>query len=161
MTEANGPNHAPGAGERGEIEIMTGPQLAEHNGPAKLYTVTELAEELGVTPRALRFYEDKDLITPSRAGTTRVYTKREHARMQLILRGKRLGFSLREIKQFLDLYDVDPAHKEQLRTLLDAARHRISELEKTREALTKTLEELRDIEDQCLRALAKRGAKGG
>ncbi len=134
----------------------------EHAGPARLYTVTELAEELGVTPRALRFYEDKDLITPSRAGTTRVYTKREHARMQLILRGKRLGFSLREIKQFLDLYDLDPTHKEQLRTLLDAARHRISDLEQTREALTKTLEELREIEDQCLRTLAKRGGvKGG
>jgi DNA-binding transcriptional MerR regulator len=120
----------------------------------KLYTVTELAKELGVTARALRFYEDKGLISPSRAGATRVYTRREHARMQLILRGKRLGFSLREIKQFLDLYDADPTHKEQLRRLLGAVAHRIEELEKTREALTKTLEELRDIERQSRAALA-------
>jgi DNA-binding transcriptional MerR regulator len=137
---------------------MRAAKAAEH-ASARLYTVTELAEELGVTPRALRFYEDKDLITPSRAGTTRVYTKREHARMQLILRGKRLGFSLREIKQFLDLYDVDPTHKEQLRQLLEAVRHRVAELEKTREALTETLVELREIEDQTLRALAKRPTK--
>jgi DNA-binding transcriptional MerR regulator len=161
MTEADRTKHASGAGEAGEIGAALAAAKSPELALARLYTVTELAEELGVTPRALRFYEDKDLITPSRAGTTRVYTRREHARMQLILRGKRLGFSLREIKQFLDLYDVDPAHKEQLRTLLDAARHRISELEKTREALTKTLEELRDIEDQCLNALAKRGGKGG
>ena len=137
---------------------MTASEVAEH-APTRLYTVTEMAEELGVTPRALRFYEDKGLITPSRAGTTRVYTRREHARMQLILRGKRLGFSLREIKQFLDLYDVDPTHKEQLRTLLEAVRHRIDDLETTREALTKTLLELREIEDQTLRTLAKRSPK--
>jgi len=137
---------------------MTAAEVAEH-APTRLYTVTEMAEELGVTPRALRFYEDKGLITPSRAGTTRVYTRREHARMQLILRGKRLGFSLREIKQFLDLYDVDPTHKEQLRTLLEAVRHRIDDLETTREALTKTLLELREIEDQTLRTLAKRSPK--
>ncbi|WP_158918079.1 MerR family DNA-binding transcriptional regulator [Caulobacter sp. S45] len=137
---------------------MTAAEVAEH-APTRLYTVTEMAEELGVTPRALRFYEDKGLITPSRAGTTRVYTRREHARMQLILRGKRLGFSLREIKQFLDLYDVDPTHKEQLRTLLEAVRHRIDDLETTREALTKTLLELREIEDQTLRTLAKRAPK--
>ena len=138
---------------------MRAATAAEH-ALARLYTVTELAEELGVTPRALRFYEDKGLIAPSRAGTTRVYTKREHARMQLILRGKRLGFSLREIKQFLDLYDIDPTHLEQLRQLLDAVRHRVEELEKTREALTETLTELRDIEDQALKALATRTGKG-
>jgi DNA-binding transcriptional MerR regulator len=126
---------------------------ASEPAPARLYTVTEMAEELGVTARALRFYEDKGLITPSRAGATRVYTKRDHARMQLILRGKRLGFSLREIKQFLDLYDADPTHKEQLRALLAAVRHRVGELEKTREVLTRTLDELREIEDQTEKAL--------
>ena len=120
-----------------------------------LYTVTELALELGVTARALRFYEDKGLLTPSRAGATRVYTRREHARMQLILRGKRLGFSLREIKQFLDLYDADPTHKEQLRRLLEAVAHRIAELETTQEALAQTIGELRDIERQSLHALSK------
>jgi DNA-binding transcriptional MerR regulator len=121
--------------------------------PHRLLTVTELAHQLGVTARAIRFYEDKGLISPSRVGATRVYSRREHARMQLILRGKRLGFSLRDIKQFLDLYDVDPAHAEQMRQLLARVRHRIDELEKTRAAVTETLVELHDIEKQTADAL--------
>lgn len=75
--------------------------------PGRLYTVTELAAELGMTARAIRFYEDKGLITPQRAGTTRVYSSRDRARMILILRGKRLGFSLGTIREYLDLYDAD------------------------------------------------------
>ena len=67
-----------------------------------LYTVTELAEQLGTTPRALRFYEDKGLVSPRRAGTTRIYTHRDRGRLALILRGKRLGFTLREIRERLD-----------------------------------------------------------
>ncbi len=121
---------------------------------ARLLTITELAEQLDVTARAIRFYEDKGLISPARAGATRVYTRRELARMQLILRGKRLGFSLRDIKQFLDLYDHDPTHVEQRRQLLARVRHRIEELEKTRAAVTETLAELGEIEQQTLRALA-------
>ena len=125
------------------------------NGASRLLTVTELAAQLGVTARAIRFYEDKGLIAPSRARATRVYTRREQARMQLILRGKRLGFSLREIKQFLDLYDVDPTHVEQRRQLLARVRERIAALEKTRAAVTETLAELGDIERQTLIALGE------
>ena len=73
-----------------------------------LFTVGELAAELEVTPRALRFYEDRGLIQPRRAGQNRIYTRRDRARLILILRGKRLGFSLAEIKEWLDLYDADP-----------------------------------------------------
>ncbi len=120
---------------------------------ARLLTVTELADQLGVTARAIRFYEDKGLISPARVGVTRVYSKRETARMQLILRGKRLGFSLRDIKQFLDLYAVDAGHSEQHRQLLVSVRHRIGELEKTRAAVAETLAELQDIERQTLDAL--------
>ncbi|MBV9755883.1 MAG: MerR family transcriptional regulator, partial [Alphaproteobacteria bacterium] len=69
----------------------------------QFYTVTQLSAELGVTPRAIRFYETKGLLAPRRAGTTRVYTHRDRARLILILRGKRLGFSLREIKEYLEL----------------------------------------------------------
>jgi DNA-binding transcriptional MerR regulator len=127
--------------------------MAADEPSQRLLTVTELAQQLGVTARAIRFYEDKGLISPSRVGATRVYSRREHARMQLILRGKRLGFSLRDIKQFLDLYDVDPAHSEQLRALLARVRHRIEELEKTRLAVSETLTELRDIEQQTNEAL--------
>ena len=128
--------------------------IAETAEPAtaRLLTVTELGDQLGVTARAIRFYEDKGLISPERVGATRVYSRRETARMQLILRGKRLGFSLRDIKQFLDLYDVDPTHNEQRRQLLSRVRARIGELEKTRAAVAKTLAELHEIEDQTVRA---------
>jgi DNA-binding transcriptional MerR regulator len=132
--------------------------LAANEG--RLLTVTELAGQLGVTARAIRFYEDKGLISPARAGANRVYTRREHARMQLILRGKRLGFSLREIKQFLDLYDLDPTQGAQLKNLLEAVRHRMDDLEQTQKAVTDTLGELREIERQVVETLArKRPAK--
>ena len=83
----------------------------------KLYSVSELATELGVTARALRFYEDKGLISPQRAGNTRVYTYRDRGRLMLILRGKRLGFSLREVRDWLDLYDLDPNQVAQMTRL--------------------------------------------
>ncbi|WP_395393539.1 MerR family DNA-binding transcriptional regulator [Novosphingobium sp. BL-8A] len=112
--------------------------------------IQEAATELGVTMRTLRFYEDKGLISPQRVGTTRIYSKREMGRMQLILRGKRLGFSIREIKEFLDLYDVDPEHHEQIRTLLSRIRARIEELRQQRTAIEQTLEEMLSIERQSL-----------
>ena len=115
----------------------------------RFWTVTSLADELGVTARTIRFYEDKGLIAPNRAGTTRVYTARDRARMILILRGKRLGFSLRDIRDFLDLYDADRSHTGQLRLLLTAVRQRISDLEEQETAIALSLEELREIEQQA------------
>ena len=123
----------------------------------RLLTVTELAAELGVTPRAIRFYEDKGLIDPARVGATRVYTPRERARMLLILRGKRLGFSLAEIGEFLDLYAIDPRHLEQKRALLLGVRKRIGELEEMRVSLDRTLDELRAIEGQVESEVARDG----
>ena len=115
--------------------------------------MTSLAADLGVTPRTIRFYEDKGLITPQRAGVNRVYTARDRARMVLILRGKRLGFSLRDIGEFLDLYDADPTQAAQMRKLRGAVRARIDELEQQLVALDLTLEELRQIERQAAVAL--------
>jgi len=112
--------------------------------------IQQMADELGITQRTIRFYEDKGLIEPQRAGTTRVYTKREFARMQLILRGKSLGFSLRDIKDFLDLYDHDPAHLEQMHLLQTRVSDRIAELEQQQRAIVQTLAELRTIERQAL-----------
>jgi len=112
----------------------------------KLYSVSELAKELGATPRAIRLYEDKGLIRPRRAGNTRVYGRGDRARLILILRGKRLGFSLREIGEWLDLYDGDPGHVKQMRELLRAVLHRIAGLEGRRADLEETLRELRTIE---------------
>ena len=134
------------------------PELAAPAGEdvrQRRYTVTELAAELGVTARAIRFYEDKGLLSPSRSGATRIYTYRDRARMKLILRGKRLGFTLRDIKQFLDLYDVDPRHDEQNRALLRSVRDRIGNLCAMSAAISDTLEELRSIERQVLAELER------
>ena len=120
------------------------------NDEEELRGIQEVADSLGVTPRTLRFYEDKGLIEPRRVGNARIYTRRETARMQLILRGKRLGFSLRDIQEFLDLYDADPRHVEQMRALAGRCRERIDELEAQRDALAQTLDELEVIERQAL-----------
>lgn len=121
----------------------------------ELFSITELAKVLGITPRTIRFYEDRGLVTPRRVGTTRVYSHRDRARMILVLRGKRLGFSLRDIKEYLDLYDVEPTHAEQIRVLRDKVRARIHQLEDQAAALEETLSELRDIERQTDDALIR------
>jgi len=117
--------------------------------------IQEVAEQLGVTQRTLRFYEDKGLIEPHRAGNTRVYSRREIGRIQLVLRGKRLGFSIREIKEFLDLYDVDPNHIEQMSRLVARVEQRLEALEQQRIALEETVGELRQIRDEALARLDK------
>jgi len=123
----------------------------------KIYSVTELAKDLGVTPRTIRFYEDQGLILPQRAGTTRVYTHRDRARMILILRGKRLGFSLKDIKEFLDLYVVDTTQVEQLRVLVTKVRGRVTQLEDQLQAVQTSLDELREIERMSLDSLKRKG----
>ncbi len=119
----------------------------------EFYSVTQLGNDLGVTARTIRFYEAKGLIAPQRAGNNRVYTARDRARMILILRGKKLGFTLREIKEYLDLYDADPTHAKQTRLLLKAVRSRIVQLEEQRVALEEALAELRTVESQAQTAL--------
>lgn len=124
---------------------------------AETYTITQLAEEFTITSRAIRFYEDQGLISPRREGMNRIYSYRDRARLKLILRGKRLGFSLAEIKEFLDLYDADHTQVEQLRALLKNARGRIRALESQLQDINVTLEELREIETQTIAALAAKG----
>jgi DNA-binding transcriptional MerR regulator len=126
-----------------------------------LLTVNELAEALEVTPRTIRFYEQKGLIQPRRAGTVRVFTRRDRARLLLILRGKRLGFSLRDIREYLDLYDADPTQREQVRLLLGKVRARVAALERQRRDLEQAMAELRDIEGQAEAALARHRAYHG
>ena len=118
------------------------------------HTVTQLARDLGITARTIRFYEDKGLITPQRAGSTRVYTARDRARMILILRGKRLGFSLREIKEYLDLYGVDHTQAEQLRVLRAGVAKRLASLREQLQALQQTIAELEDVQRQAEEAFA-------
>jgi DNA-binding transcriptional MerR regulator len=127
----------------------------------KIYSVTELARDLGVTPRTIRFYEDQGLISPQRAGNTRVYTHRDRARMILILRGKQLGFSLRDIKEYLDLYVLDATQTEQVQHLARKARERIDQLESQLQAVKTTLSELKEIERAALDTLTERGIAPG
>lgn len=122
-----------------------------------LYSVSQLAKDLGITPRTVRFYEDKGLISPQRAGNTRVYTHRDKVRMVLILRGKRMGFSLREIKEFLDLYVVDHTQVEQMQHLLKKVRQRIVQLEDQLKAVQTSLTELRDMERISIESLRSKG----
>ncbi|KKC26297.1 MerR family transcriptional regulator [Sphingomonas sp. SRS2] len=119
--------------------------------------IQDVATELGVTTRTIRFYEDKGLLEPQRVGTMRVYSRREIGRLQLILRGKRLGFSLRQIKEFLDLYDADSLHLSQTRRLLERVSERMSALVAQREAVDQTLHELQDIARQCHDRIAAAG----
>jgi len=131
--------------------------MAGLHDPERLLSITELAEEFGVTARAILFYESKGLLEPQRAGAMRVYNHRDRARLLIILRGKRLGFSLKLIKKYLDLYDADPGHRGQLVALLTGARQRIEELESQRRDIDLTIEELHEIEEQCLEAMHRAG----
>jgi DNA-binding transcriptional MerR regulator len=118
--------------------------------------IKEVARLLGVTHRTLRFYEDNGLISPQRVGNTRIYSRREIGRMQLILRGKRLGFSLREIAEFLDLYDADPSQRGQMEHLLVRVQEKLSSLRAQKAALEETIKELRQMEGEAKARLERK-----
>jgi DNA-binding transcriptional MerR regulator len=123
----------------------------------RLYTIGELAAELAVTTRTIRFYESKGLIAPARRGVARCYSRRDRARLMLILRGKNLGFSLEVIGDYLKLYDADPAHIAQTQMLLAGVEEAIENLQTKRADLDRTLKELKDIRAQCIEHLSKKG----
>ncbi|MFT3727622.1 MAG: MerR family DNA-binding transcriptional regulator [Terricaulis sp.] len=122
----------------------------------RTYTISQLAREFEVTPRALRFYEDKGLLTPRREGMNRVYSHRDRAKLQLILRGKRVGLSLIEIKEILDLYKVDQRAQAQLS--LKKYKKRIVELEAQREDVDAAIEILGDAIKKMEEFLSKPAA---
>jgi len=117
------------------------------------YTITQLAREFGITTRAMRFYEDQGLLSPDRAGTTRIYSSRDRVRLKLVLRGKRLGFTLKEIANILDMYDAEPGEAGQLQYMLDRLQDQRDVLEKQRDDIDLTLAELDVIESQCRQRL--------
>jgi DNA-binding transcriptional MerR regulator len=131
---------------------------ATSEAPPRLYSIGDLSSELALSHRAIRFYEDHGLLAPQRIGGQRVYDARDRARLQLILRGKRLGFALADIKELLGLYDVDPDHLEQMRATLAKGRTRIAELERQREEIALTLQELRQIEAHIIDCIAQKEA---
>jgi DNA-binding transcriptional MerR regulator len=129
-------------------------------GANRLYTIGELAGEFAVTTRTIRFYESKGLIAPARRGVARSYSRRDRARLKLILRGKNLGFSLEAIAEYLKLYDADPAQVAQTRMLLGGVERAIDNLQAKRADLDRTLQELEEIRAQCLDHLARQGRPG-
>ena len=135
---------------------MTDPP--DEAGEERTFTISELADTFQVTPRTIRFYEDQWLLSPRRDGLNRVYSHRDRARLTLICRGKRLGFSLAEIKDFLDLYDVDDRQIEQMRFALAHGRERIASLEVQLVDVQQTLSELRALESQIVEHLKAAGA---
>jgi DNA-binding transcriptional MerR regulator len=118
------------------------------------FTITELAQEFDITPRAIRFYEDVGLLTPARAGRNRVYTQRDRTRLKLTLRGKRLGLSLQEIKQLVDMYDSPSDTTQQLQAFLGVLSEHRRLLEQQREDIEITLAEIAQHEARCRSLLA-------
>jgi DNA-binding transcriptional MerR regulator len=136
---------------------MTDPQ--NEAARQRTFTISELAEEFGITPRTIRFYEDQGLLAPRRDGMNRVYSHRDRARLALTCRGKRLGFSLAEIKDFLNLYDVDDRQIEQMRFALTRGRERIKVLETQLADVEQTLRELRELERAIVDHLRETGVQ--
>jgi len=119
---------------------------------ATRYTITELANEFGVTARTLRHYEERGIVSPRRAGQKRLYSRRDRGRMRLALQGKRVGFSLAEICELLDLYDIKDGQETQMRNCLKRFRERVADLEAQRREIDGLIAELNQA---CGKAEAK------
>ena len=124
----------------------------------KIFTVPELAKDLGITERAIRFYESKGLISPKRAGNTRISSYGDRTRLTIIMRSKKVGFSLKEIKDFLDLYAVNSNHKQQTKNGLDVVEKRMNSLKEQYKEIDIMLNDLKGIKNELSRVV-KHGRK--
>ena len=125
---------------------------------ARTFTVRQLADELGVTTRTLRFYEAEGLVSPQRAGTSRVYTQRDRARLRLILRGRRFGMSVAECREIVDMYDgAASSERRQLEVLLGRLDEIATDLRARQADLRRTLGEIGDVAEQCRSRLRELG----
>lgn len=121
----------------------------------KTYSISELSKEFEVTTRAIRLYEDNGLVLPTREGSKRIYSERERVRLRLILRGKRLGCSLSEIKEIFDLYDSDLGEEAQIHYLLGKLRERKGFLLQQQQDIERALYEIQKFEDKALKTLTR------
>ncbi|MGR1251911.1 MerR family transcriptional regulator [Aeromonas veronii] len=121
------------------------------------FSISELAREFDITTRSIRFYEDQGLLNPARDGQTRIYSKQDRVRLKLTLRGKRLGFSLAEIRELFDLYDADKSSRTQLQTMLGLVEEKRETLQQQMEDIRMVLLELDAAEQRCQQALSQLG----
>jgi DNA-binding transcriptional MerR regulator len=143
--------------------ISAGETAANTNNPTveageDLSRIGEMAKKYGVTLRTLRFYEDKGLLNPQRDGSTRLYTRRDKARLKLILLGRKVGFSLRDVKQMMDLYDPTGSNTKQLRLALDKSEKQLARLQKQRALIDDAINELGGSMSAVRQMLAERSA---
>ena len=123
------------------------------NSEKPTYSIGELAKEYDITTRTIRFYEDQGLVAPSRKGQTRIYSRRDKIRLKLILRGKRLGFTLAETGRLFELYDMDKSSEKQLETIMDLISDKKNDLTQQLEDIKVVLIELTNLEKSCLNTL--------
>ncbi|XEI31467.1 MerR family DNA-binding transcriptional regulator [Aeromonas veronii] len=117
------------------------------------YSISELAHEFDVTPRTIRYYEDEGLLTPQREGQTRIYSHRDKIRLKLTLRGKRLGFSLAEIRELFEMYDTDRSSKTQLHSMIQLIEAKRGVLHQQLEDIQMVMAELAAAEQRCVNSL--------
>jgi DNA-binding transcriptional MerR regulator len=123
--------------------------------PDKTYTISDLAQEFGVTTRTIRFYEEKGLVTPLREGQKRLYSPADRVRIKLILRGKRIGMTLQECVDFIDMYDPGHNNDDQLNSLIDDVKHRREKLQQQKKDIDDMLSGLDEVQALCEAALAR------
>jgi DNA-binding transcriptional MerR regulator len=123
---------------------------------SKQYTISDLASEFDITTRTIRFYEEKDLLSPQRQGTKRLYNQADRVKLRLIIRGKRLGLTLEESKHIIDMYTPAGGNEQQLQALISQVRHKRSQLQEQLIDLKNMISDLTDAEKNCLAELNKR-----
>ena len=135
--------------------LLLGETARKDDPTQEQFSISELSQEFDVTTRAIRFYEDEGLLEPQRQGRQRVYSSRDRVRLKLILRGKRLGFSLNEIGDIIDMYDSEPGEVGQLQYFIEKICVRRKTLKQQRDDIDVTLKELDSIEKQCRKSMTR------
>lgn len=161
MKKTRKAQNANAADDRGLVGPAGSTSAAGSPSSELRYSIGDLASELNITTRTIRFYESKGLISPARKGVARAYSRRDRVRLMLILRGKNLGFSLDDIKQYLEVYDADPMRVAQLKLLESKVDAHIEKLMKKRADLDRTLKELQEIRAAAAAQLAERERSAG